>query len=101
MLPVRDRAAYDAHLTSAVKYTVPSSSTSPRSLEFGPSFFELAAQLRGNVTVGLNRRYDNQKNTREAALEAKRMMWNLFAIELGNEPEREGPSLIFNLVLIS
>ena len=59
----------------------------PVSLTFGPQFITLASQLKGNVTLGLNRQLDNQAASLAAAKLAKQQMRNLFAIELGNEPE--------------
>jgi hypothetical protein len=41
--------------------------------------------------LGLNRRLDNMSNTIAAAKFAKRHMNNLYAIELGNEPNCELP----------
>ena len=43
--------------------------------------------MKGSVIVGLNRQLNNQAATRAAAIQAKNTMGNLFAIELGNEPE--------------
>lgn len=83
----RDRATYDASLTTAVNYTVASSTDAPTSLTYGPSFFTLAAAMKGDVTVGLNRQLNNQANTLAAAVKAKGVMPNLLSIELGNEPE--------------
>lgn len=40
-------------------------------------------------TVGLNRRLNNQPNTIAAAEEALKLMPNLDALELGNEPNCE------------
>jgi len=54
---------------------------------YGPAFFELADQLGGDVTLGLNRQLNNQTNSLEAAQRAAETMSNLFAIELGNEPD--------------
>lgn len=46
----------------------------------------MAANYGGKVTVGLNRRLDNLPNTIAAATLAYDEMSNLYAIELGNEP---------------
>ena len=46
----------------------------------------LAASYGGQVIVGLNRRLNNQSNTIAAAALAKDTINNLYAIELGNEP---------------
>ncbi|KAJ3975093.1 hypothetical protein EV361DRAFT_890688 [Lentinula raphanica] len=84
----QDRATYDSTLATPVSYTVASPTDAPTSLTFGPSFFTLAASdLKGNVTIGLNRQLNNQANTLSAAVQAKNSMPNLYAIELGNEPD--------------
>ena len=83
----RDRATFDPTLPVAVNYTVATSADAPDSLTFGPQFIALAAQLPGSVTMGLNRQLDNQPASLSAAVLAKSSMANLFAIELGNEPE--------------
>ncbi|KAF5393616.1 hypothetical protein D9757_000409 [Collybiopsis confluens] len=84
----QDRATYNASLATPVSYTVASPSDAPTSLTFGPSFFTLAASdLKGNVTIGLNRQLNNQANTLAAAVQAKKTMPNLYAVELGNEPD--------------
>ncbi|KAI0686858.1 hypothetical protein BC835DRAFT_1450643 [Cytidiella melzeri] len=83
----QDRATYDASLGSAVNYTVASPADAPDSLTFGPQFISLASQMKGNVTLGLNRQLNNQTASLAAAKLAKQKMDNLFAIELGNEPE--------------
>ncbi|KAI0310273.1 hypothetical protein OF83DRAFT_1178736 [Amylostereum chailletii] len=83
----QDRATYDPTLSTAVNYTVAAAGDAPASLTYGPSFFTLAAGLQGDVTIGLNRQLNNQTNTRAAAVQAKSVMGNLLAIELGNEPE--------------
>lgn len=85
----RDRATYDPALAAAVNYTVTNAADAPLTLTYGPSFFALAANLSGagNVTIGLNRRLNDRDNTLAAAREATRVMRNLYAIELGNEPE--------------
>ncbi|KAI0780147.1 glycoside hydrolase superfamily [Fomes fomentarius] len=83
----QDRATYDANLKTAVNYTVADPADAPLSLTYGPSFFSLASQLKGSVIVGLNRQLNNQGNSLSAAQAAKSTMGNLFAIELGNEPD--------------
>ncbi|KAL4252614.1 Glycoside hydrolase family 79 protein [Abortiporus biennis] len=45
------------------------------------------SQMKNSVTVGLNRQLNNQPASLAAAVQAKNIMSNLFAIELGNEPE--------------
>ncbi|GFF70275.1 beta-glucuronidase [Aspergillus lentulus] len=82
----QDRATYDASSTNAVTYTVASSGDAPTSLTFGPPFVSLAASYGGEVILGLNRRLDNLSNTIAAATLAKTEMHNLYAMELGNEP---------------
>ncbi|KAI0356333.1 hypothetical protein OH77DRAFT_1423976 [Trametes cingulata] len=83
----QDRATFDPNLQSPVNYTVASPADAPASLTYGPSFFTLASQLKGDVTVGLNRQLNNQANSLSAGTRAKQSMGNLFAIELGNEPD--------------
>jgi hypothetical protein len=57
-------------------------------LTYGPDFFTLAAGLTGaDVTIGLNRQLNNQANSLQAAVQAKSAMSNLYAIEIGNEPD--------------
>ena len=87
-LPYRDRATYDALLTTAVNYSVSSPLDAPLSLTYGPSFFTLAGVLAGDVTIGLNRELNNIENTRSAAEAAVQRVKGLLAIELGNEPDR-------------
>ncbi|KAB8218925.1 hypothetical protein BDV33DRAFT_192400 [Aspergillus novoparasiticus] len=81
-----DRATYDASSSSAVTYTVSDPADAPSSLTFGPPFISLAADYDGQVIIGLNRRLNNQSNTIAAATLAKDTIKNLYAIELGNEP---------------
>ncbi|KAH7916149.1 glycoside hydrolase family 79 protein [Hygrophoropsis aurantiaca] len=83
----QDRATFDPTLAAPVNYSVASPVDAPLNLTYGASFFSLAAQMRGEVTVGLNRQLDNQTNTLEAAMLALQTMPNLLAMELGNEPE--------------
>ena len=45
--------------------------------------------MRGEVTVGLNRQLNNQANSLAAAQRAQASMGNLYAVELGNEPDCE------------
>ncbi|CAG8395580.1 unnamed protein product [Penicillium salamii] len=82
----QDRATYDPSSSEAVTYTVASTKDAPASLTYGPSFMSLAATYAGKVIIGLNRRLDNISNTIAAALVAQKEMDNLYAIELGNEP---------------
>lgn len=83
---IRDRATYDPSLTTAVNYTVVSSADAPTTLTYGPSFISLAASYGGEVILGLNRRLNNIANTISAAKLAQNEAANLYAIELGNEP---------------
>ncbi|TDZ30609.1 Endo-beta-1,4-glucanase D [Colletotrichum trifolii] len=83
----QDRASYDANLVSEVVYSVENPVDAPKALKFGPSFFELAATYAGNVTLGLNRGKNDIDNTIAAAKAAVQSIGNLYAIELGNEPE--------------
>ncbi|WRT63343.1 uncharacterized protein IL334_000248 [Kwoniella shivajii] len=50
-------------------------------------FFDLAGALEGPATIGLNRRLNTINNTIAAAKKAVQKMSNLFAFELGNEPD--------------
>ncbi|KAH8109882.1 hypothetical protein DFH11DRAFT_1810021 [Phellopilus nigrolimitatus] len=83
----QDRATYDPSLSSAVNYTVASPNDAPDSLTYGPSFFTLAGELAGDVTIGLNRQLNDIANTQEAAEEAVQRVKGLLAFELGNEPD--------------
>lgn len=76
-------------MTSAVSYTVPSAGAAPNSLTYGPSFFDLAGKLSGPTTIGINRRLNNLTNGIAAAKQAVSAMNNLYAFELGNEPDRK------------
>lgn len=67
-------------------YSVSDPGDAPESLTFGPSFISLAASYGGDVILGLNRRLNNVSNTLAAATLAKDNIQNLYAIELGNEP---------------
>ena len=89
----RDRATYNANLATAVNYTVSSPLDAPTSLTYGPSFFTLASQLNSAVTLGLNRQLNNQANTLSAGSRAKSSVSKLLALELGNEPDCERPSV--------
>ena len=84
---IRDRGTYDPNLQTAVNYTVPDPSQAPATLTYGPSFFSLANNLRGNVTIGLNRQLNNIDNVRSAITVAQKTVTSLLAIELGNEPD--------------
>ncbi|KAJ5624035.1 hypothetical protein N7510_000344 [Penicillium lagena] len=82
----QDRATFDPSLNQAVNYSVASPDDAPDTLTFGPSFVSLASTYAGDVILGLNRRLDNISNTIAAATLAHTNMENLYAIELGNEP---------------
>ncbi|KAI0069506.1 hypothetical protein K474DRAFT_1108648 [Panus rudis PR-1116 ss-1] len=83
----QDRATYNPNLSSPINYTVSNPADAPTTLTYGPSFFTLAGQLKGDVTIGLNRRLNQQSVTVQAAVRGKQSIPNLFAFELGNEPE--------------
>ncbi|KAI9324775.1 hypothetical protein DFJ73DRAFT_768003, partial [Zopfochytrium polystomum] len=88
-----DRATYSATQTSAVSYTVSSPTDAPASLTYGKPFIDIAAQYQGAyVTLGLNRRLNQLSNTVDASKYAASRMTNLYAFELGNEPEFYGTS---------
>lgn len=72
-------------------YTVADSSEAPSSLTYGPSFISKAASYGGEVIIGLNRRLDDISNTIEAAKVVQSEADNLYAIELGNEPNCKAP----------
>ena len=86
---IRDRATYDPSLTLAVNYTVASSADAPTTLTYGPSFISLAASYGGEIILGLNRRLNNIANSISAAKLAQSEASNLYAMELGNEPNCE------------
>lgn len=96
MTAARDRATYDPSLTQAVSYTVASSGDAPSTLTYGPSFISLAASYDGEIILGLNRRLNNISNTVSAAELAQSEAGNLYAIELGNEPNCKGPSFCYS-----
>jgi hypothetical protein len=83
----QDRALYNSAQSLPVDYSVASPADAPLSLTYGPSFFTLVNQLKGDITLGLNRRLNQQSNTLAAAVQAKKTISNLYSIELGNEPE--------------
>jgi hypothetical protein len=84
----QDRALYDPNLATPVDYYVSVSTDAPANLTYGPAFIDLASTYRGgDVTLGLNRELANLSNTIAAAKYATTKMKNLYAIELGNEPE--------------
>jgi hypothetical protein len=74
-------------LVAAVNYTVASPADAPLNLTYGPKFFDLASAFPNPVTIGLNRRLNQENNTLAAGINARSVMKNIYAIELGNEPE--------------
>ncbi|ORX99033.1 glycoside hydrolase family 79 protein [Clohesyomyces aquaticus] len=83
----QDRADYDSTFSGYVTYSVSSDKDAPKTLKFGPKFFEAAGQYEGSVVLGLNRGHANLANTVEAARKARSVMKNLVGVEMGNEPE--------------
>ncbi|KAK1987496.1 hypothetical protein LZ30DRAFT_745701 [Colletotrichum cereale] len=83
----QDRASYNASTSDYVVYSVADAADAPSTLTFGPNFMKLAATYPGNVTLGLNRGKNDIDNTIAAGKIAVQEMANLYAIELGNEPE--------------
>ncbi|KAF2088974.1 glycoside hydrolase family 79 protein [Saccharata proteae CBS 121410] len=83
----QDRATYDPNSDAYVVYTVADPTDAPANLTYGTAYMTLAADYGGRVTLGLNRGRNNLSNTVLAAQFATENMPNLFAIELGNEPE--------------
>ncbi|KAL3492086.1 hypothetical protein BJX62DRAFT_236520 [Aspergillus germanicus] len=59
----------------------------PDSFWYGPLFYEILAQYPGDIVFGLNRGLDNLSNAILAAEYATKMLPNLYALELGNEPD--------------
>ncbi|KAI9609164.1 hypothetical protein KEM48_002992 [Puccinia striiformis f. sp. tritici PST-130] len=93
----QDRAVYDPNETLPVRFTLPPGQLVPLTLTFGPRFIELASRLKGATTIGFNRRLADVNNVGLAALAALQKMKNLYAIELGNEPEFWDPKSPENL----
>lgn len=87
--PVRiiDRALYDGEQKAPSSYKLQPGVHVPKQLTFGSNFIELAASLKGPTTLGLNRESNNFTNVAEAIAQALLKMDNLYAFELGNEPE--------------
>ncbi|KAJ2893369.1 Beta-glucuronidase [Zalerion maritima] len=83
----QDRALFDPDTDAYVVYYVADPADAPASLTFGPNYMELASEYPGEVTIGLNRGKNQIDNTIAAAQSAVDQMGNLYAIELGNEPE--------------
>ncbi|KAH7093518.1 hypothetical protein FB567DRAFT_462224 [Paraphoma chrysanthemicola] len=82
----QDRATYNASSNESVTYSVSDPKDAPASLTFGPPFIDLASKYSGSVILGLNRRLNDLSNTISAAKAVVSSMRNLYAIELGNEP---------------
>lgn len=57
---------------------------------YGPEYFKLTASYGSNVVLGLDRGQNNLSNTIEAARAAQQLLPNLYAFELGNEPDLFG-----------
>ncbi|KNF03331.1 hypothetical protein PSTG_03599 [Puccinia striiformis f. sp. tritici PST-78] len=87
----QDRAVYDPNETQPIRYSLPPGEQVPKTISFGPQFIELASRLKGPTTIGFSRQLGDLKNVGLAALTAVQKMNNLYAIELGNEPEFWGP----------
>ncbi|KAA1113404.1 hypothetical protein PGT21_030738 [Puccinia graminis f. sp. tritici] len=91
----QDRARYDREESQPVRYQLPSGGGAaqvPARLSFGPEFIRLANQLSpGPLTFGLNRQSGNLLNAGIAARDLVDHLSNLYAIELGNEPEFWAP----------
>lgn len=94
----QDRASYDSSTSAYVVYSVANPADAPATLTFGPNFIKLAATYAGDVTLGLNRGKNNIDNTIAAAKVAVQEIKNIYAIELGNEPECKNiASLTFSI----
>lgn len=83
----QDRALYDGEQKAPSSYKLQPGVHVPKQLTFGSNFIELAASLKGPTTLGLNRESNNFTNVAEAIAQALLKMDNLYAFELGNEPE--------------
>ncbi|KAH6871488.1 hypothetical protein B0T10DRAFT_568278 [Thelonectria olida] len=84
----QDRATYDPNFDGYVSYTTDDPLVAPMSLAYGPKFFDLIKKHGSETILGLNRGLNNRTNTFAAAQEVKaRALKNLWAIELGNEPD--------------
>jgi hypothetical protein len=79
---------------------VASTNDAPTTLTYGPSFVSLAATYAGSVIIGLNRRLDNIANTIAAAKLVKDKMENLYAMELGNEPNCRSQQLPWKIEIL-
>lgn len=84
---VRDRATYDPSSTKAATFTIATPGGAPDSLTYGPSYLDLVAKLPGKITVGFPRQLNGLSGTTAAIKRAQSVVPNLFAVELGNEPE--------------
>ncbi|KAF4498281.1 hypothetical protein FAGAP_5570 [Fusarium agapanthi] len=82
------RATYDPALKGYVSYSVNNPLEAPMSLTYGPKFFDLIKKFGSESILGFNRGLNNRTNTFAAVLKAKeKVAKNLWAIELGNEPD--------------
>lgn len=57
---------------------------------YGPEFFKIVGSYGGTVVLGLDRGQNNISNAVNAAKAAKELIPNLYAFELGNEPDLFG-----------
>ncbi|RBR13263.1 uncharacterized protein FIESC28_08229 [Fusarium coffeatum] len=84
----QDRATYDADFKGYVSYKVDDLLDAPMSLTYGPRFFDLIKTFGAETILGLNRGLNNRSKTFAAATMAKsKAPDNIWAIELGNEPD--------------
>lgn len=85
-----DKALFDPNLSTAVtpgvNFSEAGTATLPTRSD-GPQLLELVASHGGNVVFGLDRGRNNLSNSISAAIAAKAHLSNLYASELGNEPE--------------
>ncbi|KAI7940237.1 hypothetical protein MJO28_013889 [Puccinia striiformis f. sp. tritici] len=82
----QDRATYDPNQKDPVLFVMPPGKKVAQKVTFGPAFIDLASRLKGATTLGLNRQQGDKNNAGLAALAAVQKMKNLYALELGNEP---------------
>ncbi|KAH6970316.1 hypothetical protein DER45DRAFT_623179, partial [Fusarium avenaceum] len=87
----QDRATYDEKFDGYVSYHTDDPLVAPMELIYGPKFFDLIRQYGHETIVGLNRGDDNLTNTMAAVKMLKsRAEKNVWAVELGNEPDIYG-----------
>ena len=80
---------FDPDLSKPVNYRVNDPKDAPQNLTYGPSYIDLAAALPNPITLGLNRRLNYLDDITAAAELAYKKIPTLYAIELGNEPDRK------------